>query len=820
MGWTNYLIPIISSSILMFACWIIGHLQLSMLWVFLFVFIYILKTRSWIKQEQKRLCLRNYILQERETIIAQFSLTNDLPAWVQFPDIERIEWVNRILQQLWPFIGEYSNIFLKEFIEPQIRLQMPSPFKSFKFVSIDMGDIPFRVSGLKVYTNNVGRDKVIMDMDLVYAGDAEFTVQACGFRGGLKQIVLSGKLRCTLQPLLPHPPLVGGISGSFIELPKFDFNLTGIGEFVQLPGLIDAIRSIINLQLANLAVLPNKIVFPLAPNINVSQLYFPEPDGIVRLKIIQARNLENKDKSFFNKKNLSDPYCEIQLGSQHFLTKVINDDLNPTFNECFEAVVDQASGQRLRIELFDKDITGADEELGRLSLPLDSVRQAGEIEKWYQLEGCKHGELKLKVCWLDLSTNAMDKQRDEWESEWLGADKPMHPALLMIFLDSVSELPYPKSGLEPSPLIEFSLGLNTQQSPMKTRTTNPLYQCKFNFFVKQPEGQELKIRAIDDGTKREIGELLIPIRVVMREPNMELTQQTFYLQHGVHSSPIVLTVRLRFFTPPKNVLEGKEVVYGTDAHIERGNGSSLSDTTLTDKQHQLIENNNNIQLNNDQKQQNINGTSTENSLNNSPENTNFTTIDGNLIRPESAASERSRTSSYSYKKSKTGNFLGKMIGQKYSKIKNRRDSTIGLGKINLELNYDNEQFKLVVNVIAVTGLLPISKDGHADPYVTLRLIPIEGQRGLVTNSGGISPGKGGRKQSKIVENSLNPIFNETFEFGFHFSELSYFKLILTVKDARNYGIFEKRPILGMVEIQLKDVDPSKPNNNLWLDLIN
>uniref|UniRef100_A0A915MR48 C2 domain-containing protein n=1 Tax=Meloidogyne javanica TaxID=6303 RepID=A0A915MR48_MELJA len=555
----------------MFACWLIGYLQLSMLWVFLFIVVYILKTRSWIKQEQKRLCLRNYILQERETIIAQFSqTTNDLPAWVQFPDIERIEWVNRILQQLWPYIGEYSNIFLKEFIEPQIRLQMPSPFKSFKFVSIDMGDIPFRVSGLKVYTNNVGRDKVIMDMDLVYAGDAEFTVQACGFRGGLKQIVLSGKLRCTLQPLLPHPPMVGGISGSFIELPKFDFILTGIGEFVQLPGLIDAIRSIINLQLANLAVLPNKIVFPLAPNIN----------GIVRLKIIQARNLENKDKSFFNKKNLSDPYCEIQLGSQHFLTKVINDNLNPIFNECFEAVVDQASGQRLRIELFDKDLAGADEELGRLSLPLDSVRQAGEIEKWYQLEGCKNGELNLKVCWLDLSTNAVDKQRDEWESEWLGADRPMHPALLMIFLDSVSDLPYPKSGLEPSPLIEFSLGLNKQQSPVKTRTTNPLYQCKFNFFVKQPEGQELKILAIDDGTKREIGELSIPVRVVMKEPNMELTQQTFYLQHGVHSSPIVLTVRLRFFTPPKSILERKEVAYGTDVHIERGNGSFLSDKTL------------------------------------------------------------------------------------------------------------------------------------------------------------------------------------------------------------------------------------------------
>ena len=31
-----------------------------------------------------------------------------------------------------------------------------------------------------------------MDMDVVYAGDADFTVQTCGFRGGLNQLVVSG----------------------------------------------------------------------------------------------------------------------------------------------------------------------------------------------------------------------------------------------------------------------------------------------------------------------------------------------------------------------------------------------------------------------------------------------------------------------------------------------------------------------------------------------------------------------------------------------------------------------------------------------------
>lgn len=278
MTWQNYTVPVIFSIILMTLCWAVGYYDLSFLWIILFSALYVLKTHMVMKRENKRLRMRQVITQEREAILAQFTNLDDLPAWVQFPDTERIEWVNKVLQQLWPYIGEYSKTFMKEFIEPQVRAQMPAPFKSFKFSHIDMGDMACRVGGLKVYTKNVGRDRILVDMDIVYAGDAEFIVQACGFTGGLNQLVLSGKIRCVMMPLLPYPPMIGGISGSFIELPKFDFNLTGMGEFVQLPGLIDAIRSVVNSQIANLCVLPNKIVVPLAPHVDVTKLYFPEPD--------------------------------------------------------------------------------------------------------------------------------------------------------------------------------------------------------------------------------------------------------------------------------------------------------------------------------------------------------------------------------------------------------------------------------------------------------------------------------------------------------------------------------------------------------------
>lgn len=68
------------------------------------------------------------------------------------------------------------------------------------------------------------------------------------------------------------------------------------------------------------------------------------------------------------------------VGSQLTKTRTINNDLNPVFNECFEAVVDQASGQKLRIQVFDEDMTGMDDELGRLSIPLEVVKNAGEVD--------------------------------------------------------------------------------------------------------------------------------------------------------------------------------------------------------------------------------------------------------------------------------------------------------------------------------------------------------------------------------------------------------------------------------------------------------
>ncbi|VDM85939.1 unnamed protein product [Strongylus vulgaris] len=159
MGWPSYVVPVVGSAIVSTMAFFLGALGYSYFWIIVVIALTVTKTQL-----------------------------QDLPAWVQFPDTERVEWMNKVIHQLWPYVGEYAKVFLTDFIIPQVKAQMPSMFKNFKFTKMDMGDIPCRVGGIKVYTTNVGRDRIIVDMDVAYAGDADFTVSCCGFTGGMNNL--------------------------------------------------------------------------------------------------------------------------------------------------------------------------------------------------------------------------------------------------------------------------------------------------------------------------------------------------------------------------------------------------------------------------------------------------------------------------------------------------------------------------------------------------------------------------------------------------------------------------------------------------------
>ena len=93
--------------------------------------------------------------------------------------MERVDWINQILNQLWPNINSYSTYFVIKYIEPHIQrilknLYLKKGFK-LKVQKINLGSSPIQVLGVKCYRDNQSnQDQIILDCDLSYKGKNEY----------------------------------------------------------------------------------------------------------------------------------------------------------------------------------------------------------------------------------------------------------------------------------------------------------------------------------------------------------------------------------------------------------------------------------------------------------------------------------------------------------------------------------------------------------------------------------------------------------------------------------------------------------------------
>ena len=99
--------------------------------------------------------------------------------FINFFSQERAEWINSILQQLWPNVGHYTRKIIAETVEPAVKAALDGyGLAGFKFEKVVLGQIPPRVTGIKVYDKNVGRDEIILDL-VSFSQRTTFALQSC-----------------------------------------------------------------------------------------------------------------------------------------------------------------------------------------------------------------------------------------------------------------------------------------------------------------------------------------------------------------------------------------------------------------------------------------------------------------------------------------------------------------------------------------------------------------------------------------------------------------------------------------------------------------
>ncbi|KAM6222469.1 extended synaptotagmin-3 [Rhynchocyon petersi] len=826
-----YLVPV----------YLAGYLGLSVIWLLLGALLWM----WWRKNRDaklRRLAAAFEFLDNERQFISRELQGQHLPAWIHFPDVERVEWVNKIISQTWPYLSMIMENKFREKLEPKIR-EKNTHLRTFTFTKLCFGQKCPRVNGVKAHTNKYNRRQVVLDLQLCYIGDCEISVELQKIQAGVKGIQLQGTLRIILEPLLEDKPFVGAVTVFFLQKPHLQINWTGLTNLLDAPGINEMSDSLLEDLIATHLVLPNRLTMPLKKGLDVTNLRYPLPCGVIRVHLLEAEKLAQKD-NFLGLGGKSDPYAKVSIGLQHFRSKTIYRNLNPIWNEVFELIVYEVPGQDLEVDLYDED-PDRDDFLGSLQICLGDVMTNRVVDEWFVLNDTTSGRLHLRLEWLALTTDQESLAKDPGNP--LAAT--LSTAILVVFLESACNLPRSpfdylngeyrakklsrfarnKVSRDPSSYVKLSIGKKTHTSKTCHHSKDPVWGQAFSFFVQNVAAEQLHLKVLDDDQEYALGVLEFPLCQILSCVDLTL-EQRFQLDQSGLDSLISMRLVLRFlcmeerelgspYTGHEALKKGPLLIKKLDTNDypkASPQGQCPEDVPCPPSGHTACD----IETS-----KNTTTTTSATTVSTKPtpqqpgpypkgknsakgfcepvgekrsSATSFLTVPG-PYSPRTAKSPRPlkcpaspfawppqglAPSMYS---------LSSLASSSFDLTDNNDSGDLRLrrlGEIQLTVRYVCLRRCLSVLINGCRNLTPCTTSG-ADPYVRVYLLP---ERKWIN-----------RKKTSVKRKTLEPLFDETFEFFVPMDEVQKRSLDVAVKNSRPLGS-HRRKELGKVLIDLSKED--------------
>ncbi|XP_042353725.1 LOW QUALITY PROTEIN: extended synaptotagmin-2-A [Plectropomus leopardus] len=817
---------------IIFPIYVLGYFEFSFSWVLigLAMLFYWRKNHG---NKDYRINRALAFLDHEERAVKQHVPTSELPPWVHYPDVERVEWLNKTVKQMWPFICQFVDKLFRETIEPAVKGANPH-LSTFCFTKIDMGDKPLRVNGVKVYTENVDKRQVIMDLQISFVGNTAIDVDIKKYycRAGIKSIQLHGTMRVVMEPLLGDMPLIGALSVFFLKKPLLDINWTGLTNMLDIPGVNGLCDNIIQDIIYSFVVLPNRITIPLVGETQLAQLRFPMPKGVLRIHFIEAQDLLGKDKFLGGLiKGKSDPYGVIQVGTQLFQSKVIHETVHPKWNEVYEALVYENTGQNVEIELFDED-TDKDDYLGSLMIDMAELQKEQKVDEWFVMDDVATGKLHLKLEWLSLlpTPEKLDQALMSIKADRGQANDGLSSALLVVFLDSARNLPrnpleFNQAGLkkasiskaiksgkkvtsDPSPFVQFTVGHKSYESKTRYKTNEPVWEEAFTFLIHNPKSQELEVEVKDEKHECSLGTLTLPLSHLLEAEDMTLNQR-FPLKNSGPSCTLKMKMALRVLCLDKTTSSSSD---STPSSVQVRKNSSASQTprpSVSSDSPAPTSSTSDIPRSSSVSAQDLLNRQREaDDPFRSPGRSDLGQgggRGGGLAETGRSTSNLAISGSQQYLaggKEPTPSiasdisnpYAAQELQQRLQQLQNGSGpSHFPLGEVQLTVRHSSQRNKLIVVVHGCRNLIAFTDHG-SDPYVRLYLLP--------------DKRRSGRRKTHTFKKTLNPVYDQTFEFSVSLVELHRRTLDVAVKNGG--GLLSKhKGLLGKVLVDLTHEDISK-----------
>lgn len=345
-------------------------------------------------------------------------------------DEEQLGWMNFIAHHMWPYVRkamiQKADKLVHQKLEAELAKHPEIQIQKLTF-DFDPGYVPPQLKKLRIYERNQ-QERVAMqgDCDISWNPDEHFhfllTISGRAKRFpiraqniGASAMSMQGTLACLLAPLLPYEPCVSTGQGFFLDTPEVNITLTGMKGLGPIGTLLTGmIEGIINDTLADSFILPNRFVqnieqnLPLEKRINMKS---PLPLAVLRVEVLEGRNLPAADISLVTGKRSSDFFVTVKIGHDRIRTSTVPDSVDPVWTDPPGHLFVYNVDQLVRINVCDDDVMSTDDCLGAVlgynvfGLCQECAGPSNPDGAWLDVidaNGAKAGRIRVRATFFDV----------------------------------------------------------------------------------------------------------------------------------------------------------------------------------------------------------------------------------------------------------------------------------------------------------------------------------------------------------------------------------------------------------------------------------
>ncbi|XP_021379603.1 multiple C2 and transmembrane domain-containing protein 1-like isoform X3 [Mizuhopecten yessoensis] len=247
--------------------------------------------------------------------------------------------------------------------------------------------------------------------------------------------------------------------------------------------------------------------------------------GVVTIVLVEGRNLVPMDNNGY-----SDPYVKFRLGAEKYKSKFKTKTLNPTWLEQFDLRMYDDQSRNMEITVYDHDVTGRDDFMGRAVIDLSQVKHelthtfdqaledgAGIIKILLTVSGTCGTETISDLS--NFTANPRDREEIMTKYRFKNSIKNLKDiGWLQVKVFRAQNLASADIGGKSDPFCVLELVNSRLQTQTEYKTLNPDWNKVFTFNVKDIHSV-LEVTVYDEDRDKKVeflGKVAIPILNIKR----------------------------------------------------------------------------------------------------------------------------------------------------------------------------------------------------------------------------------------------------------------------------------------------------------------